>query len=56
MICSGLMQTDYDLHAYADDQSTLYHVLHCLAQEAVEMDGSLVDALAAWVVHCARCE
>lgn len=56
MIASGLMQTEYDLHTYAHEQYTLYQVLFFLALEAVEMDGSLVDAMAAWVVHSQWCE
>jgi len=56
MIASGLMQTEYDLHTYAHEQYTLYQVLFFLALEAVEMDGSLVDAMAAWVVYCQWCE
>jgi len=52
MICSGLMQTDYDLQGYASDGGTIYDVLHWLAQEAVEMDGSLIDAMINWVIVC----
>lgn len=52
MIASGLMQTDYDLQGYASDGGTVYDVLHWLAQEAVEMDGSLVDAMIDWGIYC----
>lgn len=52
MIASGLMQTDYDLQGYASDGGTIYDVLHWLAQEAVEMDGSLIDAMINWVIVC----
>lgn len=56
MIASGLMQTEYDLHGYASDGATIYDVLHWLAQEAVEMDGSLVDAMIEWCAYCDWCD
>lgn len=55
MIASGLMQTDYNFYVWEDEQSTIYHVLHWLAQEAVEGDESLVSAMASWSVYCQWC-
>jgi hypothetical protein len=52
MIASGLMQTDYELQGYVSDGGTVYDVLHWLAQEAVEADSSLVDAMIDWVIVC----
>jgi hypothetical protein len=52
MIASGIMQTDYELFGIGFPNGTLYDVLHYLTQEALDMDGSLVEAFQEWAAYC----